>query len=347
MISLAIFYPEGHSQHFQDGHPERPERVETIRQVLQTAGIWEVSHQLSPAPLPDEVLHAIHHPTYLGRLRRACARGQWLDPDTYTTPASWELALQAAGGAVAIARAVWRREATRGFALTRPPGHHATSTRGMGFCLLNNVALATEYLRQSEGAQRLAILDFDLHHGNGTQDIFYRRGDVCYLSIHQYPHYPGTGRLEETGAEAGSMTTANLPLPPLSGDRAMRVALDWWVLPLLDRWAPEMLLISLGFDAHWRDPFGQLLFSVSAYAKAINALVYWADNHCQGRLAIFLEGGYDLEAIGACSLAVARALLNQTIHDDPLGPSPFPEGKEWQAMLHRACRFWGLNVPPR
>jgi len=201
MNDLAFFYPDGHQRHYEIGHPERPERVEAIKSALKEYGYWQAYPRLEPDKISEDVLWAIHTPEYLSALEEICERGMHFDADTYTTPASWDLALNSAGGAIAIARAVWSGEAQRGFALTRPPGHHATSQRAMGFCLLNNIALAAENLIQEEGARRLAIIDLDLHHGNGTQDIFFSRGDVFYLSTHQYPHYPGTGWLNETGTD--------------------------------------------------------------------------------------------------------------------------------------------------
>jgi acetoin utilization deacetylase AcuC-like enzyme len=341
MHELVLFYPQGHEAHAEPGHPERPERVETIRSALEEAGWWDPFPRLDPLALPQDILHAIHTPAYLTLLESACRRGQHLDLDTYTTPASWELAHRAAGGAVAVAAAVWRGEAQRGFALTRPPGHHATSSRGMGFCLLNNAALAAEYLLQREGAQRLAIVDLDLHHGNGTQDIFWERGEVFYISTHQSPLYPGTGRLEDTGEGAGEGTTANLPLPPGSGDRAFRTAMEEVILPLLDRFAPEMILVSFGFDPHWRDPLGSLRLSAAGYGTLVADLVRWADEHCEGRIALFLEGGYDLQAGAACGQAVVAALLGRP-WEDPLGPAPQPEGTAWQRVIRQARELWGL-----
>ncbi len=361
-VPLILFYPEGHQAHARPGHPERPERVEAIVAGLKAAGLWARAVRIDPLPLPEAVLTAIHRSAYLDALEAACAVGRSLDLDTYTTPASWDLALRAAGGAAAVARAVWRREARRGFALCRPPGHHATPDRGMGFCLLNNVALAAEFLLQEEGARRLAIVDLDLHHGNGTQEVFWRRGEVLFLSIHQSPLYPGTGRLEEVGEGPGEGTTANLPLPPGSGDRAYRAALESWLLPLLDRFAPQMLLVSAGFDPHWRDPLGQLLLSVDGYARLVAALAAWADAHAEGRIALVLEGGYDLEVARAWGPAVAQALLGE-VWEDPLGPSPFrpfppegrlegsrgssggkghPEGGDWRGVLEKALRIWDL-----
>jgi acetoin utilization deacetylase AcuC-like enzyme len=192
MDELVLFYPRGHEAHQESGHPERPQRVEVIRRALEEVGWWEKFPKLSPKSLSTEFLTSIHTSEYLKFLETSCKRGTRLDMDTYTTPESWFLAKNAAGGAVEIAHTVWSGDSKRGIALTRPPGHHATSSKGMGFCLLNNVALAAEYLitnsfENLENPHRIAIIDLDLHHGNGTQDIFRRRNDVFYLSTHQSP----------------------------------------------------------------------------------------------------------------------------------------------------------------
>lgn len=341
MEELVFFYPEGHEAHHEYGHPERPERIETIRSALVRSDLWEPFPHLEPAPVSSQALGRVHSSSYLAALQAACEQGQRLDPDTYTTPASWQLALNAAGGAVAIAEAVWQGNARRGFALTRPPGHHATIDRGMGFCLMNNVALAAEALVQQEGARRLAIVDLDLHHGNGTQDIFWKRGDVLYISTHQYPFYPGSGRLEDRGSGEGYQATANLPLPPHSGDQAFRAAMDEIILPLLARFNPEMILVSAGFDTHWRDPLGSLLLSAERMGGLVASLAGWADQHCNGRIALFLEGGYDLEAGAACVVASTQALLGKPC-SDPLGPSPEPESPSWQAIIRQARQIWEL-----
>ena len=338
---IVFFYPEGHQAHYEVGHPERPERVERIREALQAGGWWDNYPQLEPVEIPGDVLYTIHDRAYIETLQAASGKGQRLDMDTYTTPASWQIALNAAGGALSTADAVWRGEARRGFALTRPPGHHATASRGMGFCLLNNVALAAEYLLNKQGAQRLAIIDLDLHHGNGTQDIFWQRGDVFYISTHQYPHYPGTGNVNEVGGGAGQGNTANFPLSPGSGDEAFAEIMDELIHPLLGRFSPEMLLVSFGFDTHWRDPLGHLQLSASGYASLIERLTAWADENCNGRIALFLEGGYDLEAAAACGSAVVSALLSEE-YQDPLGPAPRVEGRSWQVMTRQARDIWRL-----
>ena len=340
MDDLVFFYPEGHEGHFEHGHPERPERVEAIRDRLQAHNIWDAHRKVGPKEIPGEVLTAIHEPGYLSAVEAASRAGQRYDADTYLTTASWDLALNAAGGAVAVAGEVWDRTARRGFALTRPPGHHATPDRAMGFCLLNNVALAAEYLLQQRGASRLAIIDVDLHHGNGTQDIFYARGDVLYISTHQYPLYPGTGRLEHSGVGAGEMRTLNIPLPPYSGDEAMSTAYETIILPVLRRFKPEMLLVSAGFDSHWKDPLGHLLVSVGGYWDQINSLIELADQSCQGKIALFLEGGYDLEAGAACVHAAVAALLGEEV-EDSIGTAPWREERVWQVIMEAGQKLWG------
>ena len=345
MHDLVWFYPQGHEAHFLPGHPERPERLEAICAALQEQGWWQAFPQLDPLRLTKNTLESIHAPAYLARLEQACQRGLFLDADTYTRPASWDLAHQAAGGAAAVANAVWSREARRGFALTRPPGHHATRDRGMGFCLLNNISLAAEYLLQEAGARRLAIVDLDLHHGNGTQDIFYARGEVFYLSTHQSPLYPGTGALEETGSGPGERTTANFPLPPFSGDRAFLAVMDALILPLLDRYQPEMLLVSYGFDPHWSDPLGNLRLSAQGCWQLIERLSGWSERNCSGRLALFLEGGYNLDAAAACTLAVTAALLEEPWQPSDMaaaGSAPQPEGSSWEIIFRRARELWKL-----
>lgn len=342
MHDLVYYYPEGHEAHAQSGHPERPDRIGAIRRALERYGWWQAYPQVGAAELPESVLLAIHSPAYLERVQAASRAGAPLDGDTYTTPVTWDLARRSAGGALAVGRAVWRREARSGFALCRPPGHHATRDRGMGFCVLNNVALAAQLLLEQEGARRLAIIDLDLHHGNGTQDIFYQCEEVFYLSIHQSPLYPGTGMLEETGAGAGRGTNANFPLVPGSGDTAFHTLLEELILPLLDRFSPQMLLLSIGFDPHWRDPLGHLRLSARGMGEMVRGLAAWAEEHAGGRIALFLEGGYDLEAAAACAQASIAALLAQP-WEDPLGPPPRGELNGWRSLIPKAREVFDLN----
>lgn len=341
MHDLVYFYPHGHEAHQEYAHPERPERVEAMVRGLKQMGWWDAFPHLAPVQVPQQILEAIHAPEYLSSLESASSRGRSMDLDTYTTTETWNLALKAVGGAIVVARSVWDSEAQRGFALTRPPGHHATPSRAMGFCLLNNVALAAEDLIRNRDAARVAIVDLDQHHGNGTQDIFWERDDVFYVSTHQSPHYPGTGRVSETGVGEGEGKTANFPLPPRSGDEAFETVMEEAILPLLDRFAPEMILVSYGFDSHWRDPLGQLLLSATGYKNLIKALTDWADEHCQGRISLVLEGGYDLDAAAVCTQAVVAALLSRG-WEDRLGPPHQAATETWRSMLEEAKNVWDL-----
>lgn len=338
---LVFFYPEGHEAHFEQGHPERPERVEAISCALDEIGWWETYPHLEPLVVSQDLLRSVHDSTYLKQLEASCRSGLRLDMDTYTTTASWALALNAIGGALAVAHSVWEGKARRGFAITRPPGHHATINRGMGFCLLNNVALVAEYLFQEAGAKRLAVIDLDLHHGNGTQDIFWERGELFYISTHQFPYYPGTGDVNDIGSGPGEGTTANFTLPPGSGDQAFHEIMGELILPLVNRFNPDMVLVSFGFDPHWRDPLGHLQLSADGYRSLVASLTGWADENCSGRIALFLEGGYDLEAGAACGQAVVAALLGRE-WQDTLGPSPYPEENSWQVMKRQALEIWEL-----
>jgi acetoin utilization deacetylase AcuC-like enzyme len=353
MVDLIYYYPQGHQAHHADGHPERPERIDIVQRALHEIGWWDPYPCLPPAELSLDFIQTIHDPVYLTTLQVACQKGIQLDPDTYTTPASWQLAFNAAGGAAAVAEAVWNSGAigdhmqfVRGFALSRPPGHHAERGRGMGFCLLNNVAIAAEHLlsgqlANSPNANRVAIIDLDLHHGNGTQDIFWGRDDVFYISTHQSPLYPGTGFLEEMGERQGYGYNLNLPFPPGTGDSGYHSAMDEVILPVLDRFQPQILLVSLGFDPHWRDPLGHLMLTSAGYGVILKSLVTWADRNCQGRIVYVMEGGYDPLSVAACAQASVAALLGVEAVD-PLGPPPRPEGKSWQPVISRAKSLWQL-----
>jgi acetoin utilization deacetylase AcuC-like enzyme len=333
MDNLSLYYPDGHEKHYESGHPERPERVEIIRESLIEINWWDEFKP--PVGYPQSVLRQyIIQP---GLTVSACKQAAIL-VDTYTT-CSRKLALQAASGAASLVSNVWRGMAKRGLALTRPPGHHAMRGQGMGFCLINNIALAAEYLIQMEEANKLAIIDLDLHHGNGTQDIFWSRGDVFYISTHQSPLYPGTGYLADRGAGDGFEKTANFPLPPGSGDVAFITIMDEIIIPLLDRYQPEMLLISYGFDTHWSDPLGQLQLSAEGYRMLIERLTHWESP--SGRIALILEGGYNLEAACVCTQGVISALLGIDWHDF-LGPARYPEENAWKATIKAAKNLWGL-----
>lgn len=339
MNELTFFYPENHQKHFSPNHSENPERVEVLRDKLIQAGLWQPEMLVAPAVIDGAVLQAVHSTALIDRLQKASRAGRNLDSDTFLTQHSWQLALNAAGGGIAVAEQVFTGATRRGFALTRPPGHHATPHQAMGFCLLNNIALAAEHLLQVQGASRVAIVDIDLHHGNGTQEIFYNRPEVFFASIHQYPLFPMTGLVHETGADVGQGTNLNVPFPPYAGDQARQAVLDRVLLPLLEDFRPEILLVSAGFDAHWRDPLGQQMATVDGYASMIAQLTAFADRVCGGRIALFLEGGYDLKATSAAGLAASQALLGKD-WDDDLGRSSYPEDTYWKNRLDQVLEVW-------
>lgn len=341
MDNFVLYYPEGHKNHQLFGHPERPERIEAIREGLVEIGLWQTIPQIKPVELEDSLFCSVHTPEYMKILEQACVRGAMLDPDTYTTTDSWQLALNAAGGAAAVAEAVWDGKYRTGFALSRPPGHHATQDQGMGFCLINNIAVAVEYLLQYKGARKLTVVDIDLHHGNGTQDIFWRRSDVSFCSIHQAPFYPGTGSINEIGGGQGKGFTMNLPIPSFSGDRAYLTLLHEIIFPFLDQTGPEMVLISFGFDTHWKDPLGSMQVSAQGIHQVLKDLMEWTDNKCGGKLSVVLEGGYDLDAGKVCGQAISTALMKQDWKDS-VGPSPVAEEDNWINTLKSARELWKI-----
>jgi acetoin utilization deacetylase AcuC-like enzyme len=256
-------------------------------------------------------LERAHEPAYLDALDRALAGGSgFLDADTFTCPGSRDAVLRAAGGAVELVRTLTTGRADVGFALQRPPGHHACPDRAMGFCMVNHVAVAAAEALAS-GLERVAIVDWDVHHGNGTQALFEADPRVLFVSLHQWPLYPGTGRPDEIGIGAAAGTVANIAMPSGTGSEAYGLAFRAIVLPLLRSFAPGIVLVSAGFDAHARDPLAGLELDTECYGAMASALLATADELGHGRVAFFLEGGYDLDALEASVAAVGRAICGE------------------------------------
>lgn len=290
-------------------HPECPERLQAARAGLYSVITPQARTLLAPREATDEELARIHTPSYLTRLAATLRTGHGhLDPDTYFCSGTRQAAWLAAGGGIDLARALVRGDSRQGFALLRPPGHHAVASRSMGFCLLNNVALAASAALAS-GLFRIAIVDWDVHHGNGTQDAFYDDPRVLFVSLHQYPFYPGTGAPGEIGHGPGIGRTANLALPAGSGAEVYGAAFREVVLPLLRAHAPELVLVSAGFDAHARDPLASLELDSATYGALSSALLDLVDELGHGRIGFVLEGGYDLLALSESVTEVARAVL--------------------------------------
>ncbi|MBX5490517.1 MAG: histone deacetylase [Chloroflexi bacterium] len=344
MRSTGLYYSPQFLLHEAPGHPEAPARLTAAWALLEQHGLLLDLALCQPAPADLAVVEQVHAAHYIRSVRALAADGGgWVDSDTFVSPASFDAAVLAAGAAVDATAAVLAGRQRNAFVLVRPPGHHAVRDRAMGFCLFNNVAVAAQWAVKAGGAQRVLIVDFDVHHGNGTQDIFYERADVCFFSIHQFPLYPGTGRLAETGGGAGAGTTANVPLPPGCGNHEYLRAFDEILIPLARRWRPDLILVSAGYDAHWRDPLANMRLTVEGYAALVDCLCALAAELCAGRLVMMLEGGYNLDAIAAAAVASAQVLADQPPVGDPYGqPPPHPLSPRAEQVLAAARQQWDL-----
>ncbi len=302
MGSTAVVYSYRCLAHeVPPGHPERPDRLRTIHHRLHKNGLGALIDWIEPEPIDLACVEWVHTGVYIERFRRACERGDsYLDTgDCPICPVSFDTARIAAGGAIAAVDAVMSGEHHNAFGAVRPPGHHAERKHAMGFCFFNNIAIAAEHLRKRHGLKRLAILDWDVHHGNATQHHFEADPDVFFCSIHENPAtmYPGTGYECERGVGAGEGATLNVPMLAASDDDDYRRAFEEKILPALHRFAPEFLLVSTGFDAHRADPIAHIQLTTPMFGWMTRAALDVARKHCQGRLVSFLEGGYNLAAL--------------------------------------------------
>jgi len=292
------------------GHPERKERLSVAAAHLEAQPWFDRLEAVAALPAEREWIQAIHADAYIERARETCARGvPFLDvTDVGVSRRSYEVALLAAGSLVAMAERVVRGELANGFVMARPPGHHAEQDMALGFCLFNNVAVAARHLQRAHGLERILILDWDVHHGNGTQHSFEEDPSVLYVSTHQYPFYPGTGAASETGTGAGAGATINCPMPAGASDRDYQAAWRERIVPGIEAFRPDMILVSAGFDAHRADPLAQIDLSTGFFAWMTERLMEQADKHCQGRLVSVLEGGYDVHELARC-IAIHVATL--------------------------------------
>ncbi|HLF06497.1 MAG TPA: histone deacetylase, partial [Thermoplasmata archaeon] len=309
MTPATVVYDKLYSKHRQhEGHPERPERLEALLEGVAAA---QSSLQAPEALLQDheaELPRLVHSPTYVEAIRHF-GEGRY-DPDTWVHPETFGIAVRAAAGAVHAANLAMA--GTPAFALLRPPGHHAGPDNAAGFCYFNNIAIAAQHLIKSGAAKKVAIVDIDVHHGDGTERIFESRTDVLYISTHQWPHYPGTGAVDVCGRGEGEGFNVNIPLPAGSGDATYQLAFERVVEPVLGEFRPDVILVSLGFDAHTRDPLADLTLSTSGYAECCRRILQFGALRCGSRVACLLEGGYDLAALEDCGEAVARTLAGET-----------------------------------
>lgn len=306
MTTLLFSHPSAAEHDTGHGHPERADRIRAVLQALDAPEFEALERR--EAPRADKAaLARVHRTDYIDALLEAVPERGYvrIDADTVMSPASGEAALRAAGALVAAVDAVMTGEATTAFCAVRPPGHHAEPRRGMGFCLFNSVAVGALHARTAHGAGRVAIVDFDVHHGNGTQAAFQSDPSVLFASTHEYPLYPGTGAADERGV--GNIY--NVPLAPMSGSAEFRAGIERVVLPALEEFAPDLILVSAGFDAHARDPLATLRLNEDDYGWVTRRLVDIAGEHCQGRIISTLEGGYDLQALAASVGAHVRELM--------------------------------------
>ena len=306
MTTLLFTHPSSLRHVTPEGHPERIDRIKAVNQILGHAHFRDLLRREAPLGRDEDILRA-HAYEHLERVRAMSPTEgfEYLDPDTVMSSGSLEAALRAVGAATAGVDAVFQGEADNVFCALRPPGHHAETRRAMGFCLFNQAAIAAHYARHRHGAERVAVVDFDVHHGNGTQDIFWSDPNLFYGSTHQMPLYPGTGDVQETGV--GNIF--NAPLRAGDGSEQFREAMGSVILPALDAFGPDLVIISAGFDAHHRDPLGSLQLTEEDFAWVTLKLMEAAEVHCGGRVVSVLEGGYDLQGLAASAGIHVQALM--------------------------------------
>lgn len=293
------------------GHPERPERLQAIEKKLKEDGLWQKLQHPEFEAATEAELGYCHEPKLIEQIKTLAQNGGGqIDGDTRVTKDSFDVAKLAVGAAVGAVDGVLNGDFKNAFVAARPPGHHAESDRAMGFCLFNSIAIAARHAQRVRGLERVAIVDWDVHHGNGTQEIFYADGSALFASVHQWPLFPGTGRSNERGQGAGEGTTLNFPLEAGHGDAEYSQVWDE-VGKAVREFRPQLILVSTGFDAHKRDPLGSMEMSADAFATLMRSTLEWANELCEGRVVCVLEGGYDLEGLGDSVAAVVKVLLGE------------------------------------
>jgi acetoin utilization deacetylase AcuC-like enzyme len=322
-MKAGLVYDRIYLEHDTGDHMENSQRLVAAMSYLEETGTREKLTCLSAHPASLEELEMIHTTEYISYVKSNAEKGGgWLDPDTVMSPKSYEAALYAAGGVLAAVEAVMKGEVDNAFALVRPPGHHALRDRAMGFCIFNNVAIAAKFALSKFNLNRVLIVDFDVHHGNGTQDAFYADPNVLYFSTHQYPFYPGTGWMDETGTGEGDGTTVNFPMAAGWGDEEYLRAFNEVLVPVARRFQPQLILVSAGFDAHWADQLAMMRVTITGFAQMAVILKELADELCQGRLVFTLEGGYNLQVVASSIKATFDVLLGNSEIDDPMRKAP-------------------------
>lgn len=330
-----------------EDHPEHPGRLEAIASLLERPAYGDRLVALGARAAKKKDLLRVHTAAHVDRLAETAGTRVPLypDPDTYVTADSWDAARYAAGSTVSAVASVLEREVDAAFVFPRPPGHHAEADRTSGFCLLNNVAIAAAHAIDERGLERVLVLDWDVHHGNGTQHVFYDRRDVLYMSLHQFPYFPGTGAATEVGTAEGRGFNVNVPLPPGRGDRDYLAVFREVFLPIARAYRPELVLVSAGFDPYYLDPLGGMKVTTEGFGRMARMMVELAEETAKGRIAFVLEGGYHLEGLRDSVKWVLDVLMQDAAWEraaDP-GDAPTPEGR---AAISRARQvqssFWNI-----
>jgi len=337
-MKTLLLYSDKFLLHNNENHPENANRLIHTINLLKSSGIYDRLEPTTPQHISYEDLSEVHSPNMIDRVIEADKTGDWLDMDTYVCKGSYDIARLAAGGLYKVCREVIQGKADNGFALVRPPGHHATSTRSMGFCLFNNVALAAHHL--SKENKRILIFDHDVHHGNGTQEIFYGRDDVLYQSIHLFPHYPGTGKVDEIGEGQGRGYTVNAPLTHGIGDEVVKEIMSEIMFPIARQFKPDLIIISAGFDSHHADMLGGLSLTANIYPWFVENF-----RKIQPRIVCSLEGGYNYEWLSKCIAVEIEGLLGEK--DYEIDDEIYGEKDEYSDNLIRNLRkllgdYWSL-----
>jgi acetoin utilization deacetylase AcuC-like enzyme len=357
-MTTALIYDPIFLEHITpQKHPERWQRVKVVMEMLEALN-WlkrDGLVQLAPRAATIEELAAVHEREYIQEVETASYQAEqeearsgrqtlFFATDTYVSAKSYEAALKAAGAPLVAIDAVMKGEVDNAYCLVRPPGHHAVAESAMGFCLFNNVAVAARYALDHYNLERVMIIDYDVHHGNGTQEMFYDDPRVLYFSVHQAPFYPGTGLADERGEGAGHGTTINVPLPAETGFDAYEAIFRQVMVPAADRFDPQLILVSAGFDAHWTDPIGGMYLSTAAFAKLNQIIIDLARQMCQGRLIMVQEGGYNLEATGSCAATCINLLLGDEAAVDSLGTAPKGDYRlNMDVLISELRRIHGLS----
>lgn len=329
-------------------HPESPRRLEVIYKMLEEPAMKDLLVEIIPEPAPEEYLLWVHTDSLVKIVRSTAGKPYYsLDPDTSTSPGSFEAALLAVGGVCKVISMVMNGELDNGFALIRPPGHHAERSRAMGFCLFNNVAVGARYAQRQCGAERVLVIDWDLHHGNGTQHIFEDDPTVLYFSTHQYPYYPGSGAFQEVGTGKGEGYTVNVPLSTGYGDGEFVAIYENVVRPIALEFRPDIVLVSAGFDIYQGDPLGGMRVSAQGFGALARSILNMAQEACEGKVVVCLEGGYNLQGLKDGVRAVLRQMahvehvdltriteeMSQSAVDELIETSRKIHGKYWKSLL--------------